>query len=615
MNPPASSPDASEPSEAAAPSGASGSDDTAVSSAGPTPLPSGSKALSSPVAPGEIGTLGPYRIIRHLGEGGMGAVYAAVDTRLNRQIAMKVMLPRFAANAAARQRFLREARAAGGIKHDHVVTVYEVDERQGIPYIAMEYLEGCSLDEYLANQPELPIPLVLHIGRQVAQGLAAAHKVGLVHRDIKPANLWLEAPDGRVKVLDFGLARPISTEVELTSTGEVMGTPAYMSPEQARGERVDHRTDLFSLGAVLYRLCTGTAPFPGRTTLAVLMALGTKEPTPVRELNPSVPEPLTALIHQLLAKDSAARPQSAEEVVKRIREISGESAFCPPQPEFVCFPIQTSVPRPKANSSADPATADTPTADELTPIVESEPAAEFQAPARKKLSRWSVAGLVVLLAVAAAGMILMVKSDDADRKAAKYVLWLGGSVSTNHDLESISAWYALPLREFSLTGIDLSGDEVTDSELLTFVRLHFVKMKDPYSLSSLSLRDANITDAGLGHLRGMIGLRWLWLDGTKVTDAGLEHLKYMTGLVWLDLDRTKATDIGLEQLKELKGLKYLYLSGTKVTDIGLKQLKELTELERLDVSGTQVTTEGLADFRAAVPNCKVKHNNSSHHVW
>ena len=310
------------------PSGRSDVDETVAASAA---LASGASAVGGfgpPAAAGEVGTLGPYRLVKELGKGGMGAVYAALDTRLERPLALKVMLPQFAADASAKERFLREARAAAKINHDNVVTVYEADERNGVPYIAMQFLEGLPLDEYLKKKGLPTIPQVLRIAAETAAGLAAAHKIGLVHRDIKPANLWLEAPNGRVKVLDFGLAKPVDSEFELTKSGAVVGTPAYMSPEQARGEKVDHRTDLFSLGSVLYRLCTGKLPFSGPTTMAVLMALGTDEPPPVRAVNPNVPEALAALIHQLLSKQADARPQSAVEVGKRVRAIA-ESLAAP----------------------------------------------------------------------------------------------------------------------------------------------------------------------------------------------------------------------------------------------------------------------------------------------
>jgi serine/threonine protein kinase len=274
-----------------------------------------------PAAPGEVGSLGPYRLVKELGKGGMGAVYLAIDARLGRKLALKVMLPEFAADHDAKERFLREARAAAMITHDNVVTVYEADEREGVPYIAMQFLKGYPLDQFLKEKGAPALPHVIRIAREAALGLSAAHEIGLVHRDIKPGNLWLEAPNGRVKVLDFGLAKPIESDTEVTKSGAVVGTPAYMSPEQARGEKVDHRTDLFSLGGMLYRLCTGKTPFAGPNVTAVLIALGSDEPTPVRELNPSVPKALAELIHQLLAKKPEQRPQTATEVAKRLRGI------------------------------------------------------------------------------------------------------------------------------------------------------------------------------------------------------------------------------------------------------------------------------------------------------
>jgi serine/threonine protein kinase len=260
----------------------------------------------------------------------MGAVFLALDTRLDRNLALKVMLPEFAADAESRERFLREAKAAAKIGHDNVVTVFEADERDGVPYIAMQLLQGYPLDAFVQNKGRLSLRHAARIAREAALGLAAAHKLGIVHRDIKPANLWLEAPNGRVKLLDFGLARPDNLDTELTKSGVLIGTPAFMSPEQALGERVDHRTDLFSLGAVLYWLCTGQLPFQGVSVVAVLTALGTEEPKPVLELNPRVPGPLAELIHRLLAKAPEGRPQSAAEVANRLHEILQQSAGLSP---------------------------------------------------------------------------------------------------------------------------------------------------------------------------------------------------------------------------------------------------------------------------------------------
>jgi len=175
-------------------------------------------------------------------------VISFLATPVIRKLALKVMLPQYAADPVAKERFLREARATAQVAHDNVVTVYEADERDGIAYIAMQFLTGSPLDEYLRNKGTPSMPQVIRLAREAAAGLAAAHRIGLVHRDVKPANLWLEAPNGRVKVLDFGLAKPVDTDIEVTKSGSIIGTPAYMSPEQARGLKLDARTDLFSLG-------------------------------------------------------------------------------------------------------------------------------------------------------------------------------------------------------------------------------------------------------------------------------------------------------------------------------------------------------------------------------
>jgi serine/threonine protein kinase len=241
-----------------------------------TPQPGGPPAegtadlcalLAPPQGPGELGRLGPYRVRQVLGAGGMGVVFLAEDVQLKRPVALKVMRPEAAGKPAARERFLREAQAAAALEHEHVVTIYQVGEERGVPFLAMQLLRGMSLEERLKGSGPLGVHEVLRLGRQVARGLAAAHARGLIHRDVKPANLWLEEPEGEwgadapgglpgdsgasaprdhVKILDFGLARAVEDDAHLTQSGAVVGTPAYMAPEQARGERVDSRCDLFS---------------------------------------------------------------------------------------------------------------------------------------------------------------------------------------------------------------------------------------------------------------------------------------------------------------------------------------------------------------------------------
>jgi WD40 repeat protein/tRNA A-37 threonylcarbamoyl transferase component Bud32 len=285
--------------------------------------------------PGEIGRLGSYRILRVLGSGGMGIVFEAEDTHLVRRVAVKVIKQPFAANESARQRFLREARAAAAIEHDHIVSIFHVGEEGGVPFLVMPFLKGESLEGRLLRKREgektamLSIPEVLRIGREMAEGLQAAHEGGLIHRDIKPGNIWLEGKRGRVKILDFGLARAAKGESQLTQQGAIVGTPAYMAPEQAEGKAVDHRCDLFSLGCVLYRMTTGQAPFKGSDTLSILRSVAIESPQPPRQINPAVPAGLSDLILRLLGKRPEDRPASAQEVAERLAALAHEEPAAP----------------------------------------------------------------------------------------------------------------------------------------------------------------------------------------------------------------------------------------------------------------------------------------------
>jgi hypothetical protein len=277
--------------------------------------------LEPPQGPGELGRLGKYRLLEVLGQGGMGVVLRAEDMRLARQVALKVMQPRLAADPGARERFLREARAMAAVEHEHVAAIHEVDELRGTPFLAMPLLKGESLEKRLQRGPSLSLAEAVRIVREAAEGLAAAHAEGLIHRDVKPSNLWLEGEQAKVKVLDFGLALPLEGDAALTGSGAVLGTPAYMAPEQAAGEAVDGRADLFSLGVVLYQLCTGVRPFQAPNRLAVLRRLAVHEPSPPAELDRATPAALSDLVMRLLSKDRDGRPATAEKTVELLGEI------------------------------------------------------------------------------------------------------------------------------------------------------------------------------------------------------------------------------------------------------------------------------------------------------
>ncbi len=277
--------------------------------------------LDPPRQSDELGRLGGYRVLEVLGAGGMGIVFRAEDTQLNRAVALKVIKPEIAASAEAKERFLREAQAAAAIEHDHIVTIYQVGQQRGVPFIAMQYLKGQSLQQKLAEQNKLDDLEATVIARQVAQGLAAAHKTGLIHRDIKPDNIWMDTATSRAKILDFGLARSRDAEVDLTQSGMLLGTPNYMSPEQAAGETVDHRCDLFSLGSVLYHLVSGQPPFKSDSLPATLLRVTQSNYTPLAEACPELNPQLAKFITRMLAKEIESRPQSASEVVRELERI------------------------------------------------------------------------------------------------------------------------------------------------------------------------------------------------------------------------------------------------------------------------------------------------------
>jgi serine/threonine protein kinase len=268
-----------------------------------------------------------YHVLERIGAGGMGEVYRALDERLCRIVALKILPPDFASEAGNTRRFIREAKAASSLNHANIATVYEVGEAEGIHFIAMEYISGQTLAEWSGGCPLRP-ELVIEAGIQVADALDEAHEKGVIHRDLKPANMMVTAR-GQVKVLDFGLAKlakgmaqpPDSGMSSSTQTGLVMGTVAYMSPEQVLGHELDHRTDIFSLGAVLYELVAGHPAFSGKTAFQVADRVLRSQPEPAVRFNDEVPPGLERIIRKCLEKDRGLRYRSARELLIDLKKL------------------------------------------------------------------------------------------------------------------------------------------------------------------------------------------------------------------------------------------------------------------------------------------------------
>ena len=283
--------------------------------------------------------LGHYTILAPIGAGGMGEVFRAHDPRLDRDVAIKVLPAAMARDPDRLARFQREARSVAALNHPHIVTIYSVEEAAGVHFLTMELVTGQPLDRIIPAQG-LPFEQIVDIAGSLADALAAAHDKGIVHRDLKPANVMV-ARDGRVKVLDFGLAKDVSdaapyaatrTSLGNTQAGMVMGTPAYMSPEQVSGRPLDHRTDIFSLGVVLHEMSTGRPPFAGASAAELISAILRDTPAPLTDLRPDFPADLARIVRRCLEKDPRHRVQTARDVANEFRDLARQSPLKAPAP-------------------------------------------------------------------------------------------------------------------------------------------------------------------------------------------------------------------------------------------------------------------------------------------
>jgi len=339
---------------------------------------------------GSLGRLGDYEIEEVIGRGGMGIVLRGFQKELHRHVAVKVLVPHLATSGAARRRFAREAQATAAVVHQHVMAIHSVNPNAKLPYLVMPYISCQSLQDRVDQQGPLDVKDILRIGMQAALGLAAAHAQGLVHRDVKPANILLETNVDRVLLTDFGLARAVD-DATLTRTGIIAGTPQYMSPEQANGDLIDHRSDLFSLGSVLYAMSTGRPPFRSDTTFGVLRRIRETAPRSIREINAEIPEWLENLVMTLLSKSPADRITTATDVAtlleKCLAHVQQPTAIELPESPFLTRQVE------KANSDS----GESPSSLDTDRTIEAEQSKSDREVASRKLWRHSIVTTAVLM--------------------------------------------------------------------------------------------------------------------------------------------------------------------------------------------------------------------------
>ncbi len=347
-------------------------------------------------------TVGSYRIVSQLGAGGMGVVYKGFDQRLHRHVALKVLPTAVSADEGRRRMFLREARAASALNDAHIIAIYDIFEHQGTDVLVMELVEGRTVREAAAGVP-VAIPQAIDWTRQIAEALGVAHGAGIVHRDLKPSNVMV-TDRGAIKVLDFGLAKVTVTSDDATLApetegGDVLGTLEYMSPEQARGKPVDHRTDIYALGTILYELLTGRRPFVAANRLALLQEIAHGTPPSVRSQRPEVSDVLDDVVSHALARDPQMRFQSMWELAAALKFASGPGSSPGSSGAWAAAPVAAA---PASSSSALP-----------VGDVASAPGATQQV-ARGR-GRWVIAGVAAAVVVVAAGVVVGLRPWDADR--------------------------------------------------------------------------------------------------------------------------------------------------------------------------------------------------------
>lgn len=548
--------------------------------------------LQSSADPASLGCLLHYEVRDVIGRGGFGIVFKAFDERLERIVAIKVMLPGMAATSPARKRFLREARAAAAVRHENVVGIHAVEE-QPFPFLVMDYIDGETLQQRLDRTGPLDVRDVLRIGRQIACGLAAAHAKGLIHRDIKPANILLEAGGSHVRITDFGLARS-ADDASMTQSGTITGTPLYMSPEQAQGRDLDHRSDLFSLGSVLYVMCSGRPPFRAATSLAVLKRVVEEQPRPIRAIIPEVPHWLEAIIARLHAKNPADRFADAGEVSDLLARCLTQLEQCGQVeiPEDIYPSPSEATVGIKASASVEPPPAQA---------------------GRVSINKWVAAAMLVVL-VSALGMTEATGFTDV-RQTVIHFFSPDGSLVVEIDDPGVSV--SIDGEDMVITGagakeirlkpgqyqvLASKNGEIVQREVVTVTRsgrpvVHVRKEAEPPLSRSASPGLAADREAA-EYVLTLGGTVRINDQSRDISDADtLPKGPFRLTFINLKGNR-RLTAYSFPPFRETKNLKGICLdNASNIDDAALANFRQNRQLEYLGAWGAQVSATGLEYFR------------------
>ncbi|HEY9786079.1 MAG TPA: protein kinase [Candidatus Obscuribacterales bacterium] len=612
--------------------------------------------------------VGPYTYISTLGAGGMGIVYKAKHTLLDKVVAIK-MLQSDGLTGQALARFQREARVTSKLRHPNIITVHDLGATErGQPYLVMDFLEGVTLDRYIAKEGGLPVERMIFIMHQICDALELAHKNGIVHRDLKPANVMLTETDSgavHVHLLDFGIAKMLgmdaNSDSKLTKTGNIFGTPAYMSPEQCRGQPVDARSDIYSLGCMMYEMLTGVTPHVANSAVDMMVKHLSEQPPTLKEASfgRQFSPALERIVSQALKKDPNERYQTISELKSSLLSIEEDSVAQDQKSQDPQRTIKEHLSKPLTigvlsaillvsivawswTASKQQAVTETKSSSETSAIPSSDTSATPSDDTSTSQSQQSIRNIPRV-----SPLPPLNESDDnpeldrwvrdhmASREfnAQKFQLY-GIDDAGVEVLNRLNNLHVLRLRKTKVKGdglkhlkntpiviLDVAKTHIADEALPIIARIHTIQFLDlsetdvtdrglpslsPLELHALWINNVRITDRAMKSITAHPKLAVLHINGNKIGDAGIAYLSRLKYLWELHVERTPITDKSLKEIGKIEGMKILDLQETGITSRGLVHLENLRFLKELDLRGcSNVDQDAVLRLQKALPHCRI----------